>query len=505
MKIARLILSSAVAWLGIASAAALAQEFGGPPSGGFPGGGGFPDGGFPGGPGGGDFRSRGDGGYRGGGDFRGGGADFRSGGGDFRGGGSDFRSRGGGGFDPREMLSRADINGNGKIEPSEMEGRGGFMRRMVERAGLDPNQPVSIDKLAKSFDQMRQGDERNRDERSRDERSRDERGRDERSNSSTSASSKPATPTGPQGFGVAAGAAGSVPGFDTPLIAGVSAVPIEKKFDARVIEYVKERMLGERDANKNGVLERSEWSSRWSTSGEEMDLNHDGILSMEEMCAHAAKRFSTEGSRRDGESRGESRFSGGFPGGGFGPPGGGFGPPGGNFGSQGGNSGSSGGNFGSGGDSSNNLRRFAESLVRQYDRNRDGRLEREEWQEMRSEHHAADTNGDGLITVDELAAHLQRTATSSSYASRSGDKSQAGKRSYRVSMPVERLPKGLPDWFMRNDLDADGQISMAEYATSWNDQIAAEFLKIDTNGDGIITPSEVQPSAKSEGSRRSEF
>jgi Ca2+-binding EF-hand superfamily protein len=399
------------------------------------------------------------------------------------------------------MLSRSDTNGNGMIEPSEMEGRGGFMRRMVERAGLDPNQPVSIDKLAASFDQIRQGDERNRDERNRDERS-----RDERSNSSTSASSKPATPTGPQGFGVAGGAAGSVPGFDTPLIAGVSAVPIEKKFDARVIEYVKERMLAERDINKNGVLERSEWSNgRWSTPPEEMDLNHDGILTMEELCTQVAKRFASEGSRRDGESRGESRFSGGFPGGGFGPPGGGFGPPGGGYGQPGGNFGSSGGNFGSGGDAASSMRRYAESLLRQYDRNRDGRLQREEWQEMRPEHHAADTNGDGLITVDELTAHLQKTAANSSYASRSGDKSQGGKRSYRISTPAERLPKGMPDWFMRNDLDADGQISMAEYATTWDDQKAAEFLKIDVNGDGIITSDEAQPSDRQGGSRKSEF
>ena len=251
-------------------------------------------------------------------------------------------------------------------------------------------------------------------------------------------------------------------------------------------------MLDDRDVNNNGMLERNEWTGSWRSSRpEEMDLNRDGILTLEEMCTQVAKRFASEGSRRDGESRGdsrgESRGEGRSFGGGFGPPGGGFGPPGGGFGPQG-------GNFGSGGDSSNNMRRYAESLLRQYDENRSGRLERDEWQRMRSEHHAADTSGDGVITTEELTAHLQKsTAGSNSVASRSGDKSQQARKSYRTSTPIERLPKGMPPWFLRNDLDSDGQISMAEYATSWNDQIAAEFLKIDANGDGIITPEEAQP------------
>ena len=177
-----------------ASLTAIAQEFRGPPGGGgfpgggFPGGGapggGFPGGGFPGGPGGGDFRGRGE----------------RFGGGDFRGGGGDFRG-GRGGFDPRGMLTQFDANGNGQIEPSEMQGRGEFVRRMAERAGLDPNQPVSIDRLSSSFAQMRQGqgedrnrDDRDRDDRNRDDRNRDERDRDDRSRSSSSTTSAPPRP-----------------------------------------------------------------------------------------------------------------------------------------------------------------------------------------------------------------------------------------------------------------------------------------------------------------------
>jgi hypothetical protein len=131
---------------------------------------------------------------------------------------------------------------------------------------------------------------------------------------------------------------------------------------------------------------------------------------------------------------------------------------------------------------------------------------------MRSEHQSADSNKDGVITVDELAASLAAYSSGSSgWGSRGGgdrgafssdrggwgsrgpgsdNKQLAAKKSYRVGSPVDRLPKGLPDYFLRNDADSDGQISMVEYAATWNDQIAAEFLKLDLNGDGMLTPDE---------------
>ena len=55
---------------------------------------------------------------------------------------------------------------------------------------------------------------------------------------------------------------------------------------------------------------------------------------------------------------------------------------------------------------------------------------------------------------------------------------------------TERLPKGLPDWFARSDTNADGQVAMAEFATSWSDSVLKEFGQFDLNNDGIITPSE---------------
>ncbi|MEO8499228.1 MAG: hypothetical protein ABI614_29535, partial [Planctomycetota bacterium] len=64
------------------------------------------------------------------------------------------------------------------------------------------------------------------------------------------------------------------------------------------------------------------------------------------------------------------------------------------------------------------------------------------------------------------------------------------RKSYKVKTVTERLPKGLPDWFARSDANADGQVAMAEFATSWSDSVVKEFGQFDLNHDGVITPNE---------------
>ena len=80
-------------------------------------------------------------------------------------------------------------------------------------------------------------------------------------------------------------------------------------------------------------------------------------------------------------------------------------------------------------------------------------------------------------------------------------------RSGRFLTPTERLPKGLPDWFLAKDVNGQGQITMAEFATEWTPETAAEFDRYDLNHDGIITAAEVlkveaQKTDKSATSRR---
>lgn len=157
------------------------------------------------------------------------------------------------------------------------------------------------------------------------------------------------------------------------------------------------------------------------------------------------------------------------------------------------------------------IRRYAESLMRQYDKNKNGVLEKDEWMQMRGTWHDADTNGDGTITLDELSAKLGQYSGRSSSSSSSGSSSSesarnsssgsgatpssasrdtSARKSYRFLTPQERLPQGLPDWFVRKDADGDGQVTMAEYSHTWSNSLAEEFARYDRNGDGVVTPEE---------------
>ncbi len=148
---------------------------------------------------------------------------------------------------------------------------------------------------------------------------------------------------------------------------------------------------------------------------------------------------------------------------------------------------------------------FAESILRRFDRNSSGRLERDEWGELRGNPDEIDRNRDGVITREELQAMAMNfgrrsdsggnpgaPASASSEGSgkptASGDGSSGAQpRFVRFRRPHEKLPQGLPDWFVQRDKDEDGQIAMAEFAASWNDAVVAEFFRYDLDGDGIVT------------------
>ena len=379
-----------------------------------------------------------------------------------------FPGRGGYGgdrrsFDPAEMLRNMDANKNGMIEPSEMASNRAafFVRGAAQRAGMDLTKPLAIDKLTEAMQRGRE--ERSRDgDRSRDDRRRDdERRRDEERRSDRDGSSSTSSPSssgsgsaapgnapppaaGVVGFGAPAAAGGTVSGFGS----GSSA----QKFDPRAVAYA-ERLLNEQDKNKDGYIDSEEWKAgSWNKSSppESSDLNNDNRLSKDELSIRMSKRM---GLPLPGDT----------------------------------SSASSGGS--SAGDSEQ-VRRYAESFLRQYDKNGDGKLEREEWSSMLPQHHSADTNSDGIITKDELTAKLASYAGSnSSSLAGSSPGPQAG-RIRRFRTPAERLPAGLPSWFMEKDTDQDGQVRMSEFASLWSDATAADFARSDLNGDGIITAKE---------------
>ncbi len=167
----------------------------------------------------------------------------------------------------------------------------------------------------------------------------------------------------------------------------------------------------------------------------------------------------------------------------------------------------------------------ARAMLSRYDRNRNGVLDRDEWGGLRGNPHELDRNRDGKITLAELASDaLQRQRRSSrnqrdSYArpnhDRDGNEKQDDstakrnkRRSYRFLSAHERLPKGLPGWFVARDADLDGQVTMAEFARNWNDSTFMEYLTYDANNDGMITPKEclraagAKADAKTDGTER---
>lgn len=140
------------------------------------------------------------------------------------------------------------------------------------------------------------------------------------------------------------------------------------------------------------------------------------------------------------------------------------------------------------------IRRYAESLMRQYDENRNGKLEKDEWSKMRGSDWAkADQDGNGELTLEEIGRHL--AGESGAGSSQSGQptatqvSSRTGKR-FIQRLPWERLPPDLPSWFKDRDKDKDGQVLMAEFADKWTPDKLREFQKYDRNGDGVITPEE---------------
>lgn len=436
-----------------------------------------------------------------------------------------------GGFrpDPNEIVDRLDENKNGQIDPSEMEGRARFfLEGMARDNGLDLNQPIKVDKLRELLKARFGG------------------GSSSGSGSSSRSASSSVTPAvatpGVVGFGLTStGEQPKVPGFGPPPSADSWDV-LKQKYGSRVVGEVEED-LERYDRNKDGLLDGEEIKDgRWRSDPMQYDRNKDGKLSKGELAEREIGKdsggSSSGGSPSYGSSSGGSSY-GGYrpPGYGGGPPGyGGYGggPPGGygGYGDRdrssssssggGGSSSSSGssrssssGGSSSGGSSSSSSElqeraaKTASQILGIYDSNKNGTIDKDEMGRVNAAYLKADADSSGTITKDELTKYalsiLPGGSSSSSggssgsrYSSRSdsssrgssGSSASGERKSYRFRTAEERLPEGLPDWFTKNDVDHDGQIAMGEFSKTWDDAKAAEFVKYDRNGDGLLTPAE---------------
>jgi Ca2+-binding EF-hand superfamily protein len=262
----------------------------------------------------------------------------------------------------------------------------------------------------------------------------------------------------------------AVPGFGVDLDnVGVrqAGVPITDRYHEKIVAYA-DQVLRRYDQNGSGKLEREEWNSaRWRSDPAVSDLNRDGVLTRDELCERVKAYDEFRGLSSPSESLGVSQRS--------------------------------------SGSQRARLEEYARGLIRRYDHNENGVLEEKEYGEMSSFHRGADANGDRVITREELADRLANYGNSSSSPGRedsdrdhSPNDSTGGRPyrsagtspAYRARSLAERLPQGLPEWFIRNDTNGDGQIAMAEYAVTWTDEKLEEFIQQDANGDGLITPRE---------------
>jgi hypothetical protein len=402
----------------------------------------------------------------------------------------------GGGFNPGDFLARMDANGNGMIDPDEISDRArGFLIPRLQEAGIDTSKPIPLAKVTEAFERMREqresggGDDRDRWRRDEDRR------RDEDYAPPTSTASM--LPD----FSIE-NEIPLLPDFslpdDSPLL---QSGPLENRYDQRVIERV-DNTLRERDRNRNGVLDAEEIrGGRWSPDPFVTDLNKDGRLTRVELAERYKMMFAREDERgggddrrrssesqsdaNRGDDRGESRY-------GRGPS-----PPGSPYGnstsstSSTSSSRSSSSGRSSRSSESDRITSYAKSMLAKYDVNKNGQLEEDEWKSMKGAAEA-DKDGDKIVSLSELIVKFggNPDESSSASSSRSAVTQRIGGGNSRATLEDLLEKKGVSSKFIKQDRNADGNLQMAEFAEEWNEKLLDEFDKIDTNRDGVISPSE---------------
>jgi hypothetical protein len=446
--------------------------------------------------------------------------------------GGGFGGPPGGGFDPSDFLKRMDTNGNGTLEPDEMQGRARFfLERMAQSVpGMSLDRPIPLNRLTEAFERMRQERFGGGSSRGGSDRGDSDRGDRGSSSSSSSSSSQQSEDLLVPGFGVEL-ALDPVPGFGQG--AAQFAVRIEES-DYREADQT----LARNDSNKDGVLDKEEISrGRWRDDPTLQDRNRDGKLSRTELALrYAMRRIDREGgsSKSSSGSSSGSRSSS-------------------SSSSSSRSSGSTSSRSGSSSSTDPRLEGLLRSVFERYDRNRNGEFEKDEWSSFRTNPAEADKNRDGKISRSEISNWLQekylggggdsgrggsdrgrgggdsgdsrrswfggggggfggpggggfsgggfggrdRGDGSSDGGSGSSDqaagsslkivgKSRRDQVAYDIPSAVERIPDEIPAWFKSLDVNADGQLAMAEFKATWSASDVADFAQFDLNSDGII-------------------
>jgi len=165
------------------------------------------------------------------------------------------------------------------------------------------------------------------------------------------------------------------------------------------------------------------------------------------------------------------------------------------------------------------LIRYSQRVVRQYDSDGNGRLDRQEWTAMRGNPESVDLNGDGQITVNEFARFAAsygagRRIRLSTRVDTAGpmnpstqqpgavDRDNSVEKADSLGLDrrrnlkfFARLPGSTPAWFVERDADGDGQLTLAEFSPKLRSTEVAQFKAYDVNDDGLLTAAEMTRSA----------
>lgn len=381
-----------------------------------------------------------------------------------------------------EFLRRLDANGNGVLEPSEQGRARPFLERMArDGGGMDLSRPIPLETIAKRVEQMRNdgGGDQNRDRGQSRDRSRGD------------LQSAPTPDTLVPAFGVEAAVDAGLPGF------GPKAAYLNVDVKQADIDRAKDT-IRRYDRNRDGILDKEEIQrGRWIYGNPlSQDKNGDGKLTAAELSLRysitrtneAKKKAAGGGNDNNNQQAGNQPQQQGDP-----------------RRSSSGDRRSRGG--GPPGQSGDRMAMFANSIMQRYDSNKSGVIEKEEWKNFRTDPSEADTNKDNKISKEELSGWMQKRFSGGQQQQEykpnpyreGGEKYGETQKSsgssskgagVRFLTPHERLPQGIPSWFINTDANLDGQVAMGEYTDKWNESVLKEYYQFDSNRDGIITPFE---------------
>lgn len=409
------------------------------------------------------------------------------------------RGRRGGGsqFNVASILKQIDANKNGVLEPSEMAGR---TKEFVRRAGLDPNRAHAIATITNKLE-------------------------NKKTDNNTEGSSNASVERKVPGFGVDRDPP-DIRDFSPTGEERMSVEAMNKRFGQSIMNNV-DRTMTRYDKDKNGLIDGTEQKrTRWDNpSLEESDKNNDGNLSRLELAYRYKERedkalnrgrstssstasLETRGVRRSNSTqssrattssrssrssratatstargttssrsrgRSDSRRSSSYRGRSRGDTA----------------SSSKSAGFSKGSDA---YRRYAEGLIKNYDKNGDKKLSKEEMSEMRRPVKDADTNKDGFVDQNELVASV--TKKSGKDGAGSDDSKSVKKSSSRSKVLDSKRRSARKSYnssdnvFGGKDANGDGQLQMVEFADEWDDGKVDDFKAKDRNDDGVITEKE---------------